>query len=372
MYPRRPCQLDWDWGKLSVDLTSTSYIPTVFLRYSELKAIAELPDSAKDILTPIFCLKPWATSELLAAAIGKIEGAFGDREYFLDIDPFYEVNEVKRTAQQEFLDLIDEGDGNQNWVDFFHSHPRAFPCLQVNHGSVEAIRNQIDCFTEMDKSFLVRLDYNNGQNFSKVIQEVCATDHSNFGFVLDAGWSRRILDRTSWLDSLVKQIVNLRGGDVPISVTGSSFPDSFADVELGATFPILERQLFRQLQQANNQAKLVYGDWASSRSPSEGGGGKPIPPRIDLATNSQWASFRCKVDDGGFVKAAKAAKDSKHYPKDLNIWATYMVESTVLDDPGGITTGKLAAAARINLHLFRQLYYDSLSLPKDTDDDYIE
>lgn len=358
---------------MTIDIRATSYIPTIFLRNAELKAVLELPDSAKDLLTPIFCLKPWMNSKLLESAMAQIEKAFGARDYFLDIDPFDPVKEVKRQAQREFLDLIDHSDENQSWVDFFDKYPRAYPCIQVNHGKPSAVRNQIDGFTEREKTFLVRLDRESGSRFADVINEVCATGHSNFGFVLDAGWSRDLLSRISWVDALVKQIVALRGSDIPVSVTGSSFPNSFTGVELGKKFPIQERLLFRQLQQNNNQARLVYGDWASSRSPSEGGGGgNPIPPRIDLATGSEWESFRCRDEDGGFLEAAKAASDSENFPQSLDIWATYMIKLTALGEPNGIRTLTKATAARINMHLYRQLYYDNFDPAPDTDDDYLE
>lgn len=358
---------------MAIDIRATSYVPTIFLRNAELQAVAELPDSAKDLLTPIFCLKPWKTAKLLEAAMAQIVKVFGDRDYFLDIDPFDPVKEVKRQAQEDFLELVDHSDDNQSWVDFFDKHPRAYPCIQVNHGELSAIRNQIDGFTAREKTFLVRLDRENGNRFTEVIQEVCRTDHSNFGFVLDAGWSRDLLSRTNWVDGLVKQIVALRGSDVPIAVTGSSFPDSFTGVDLGTTFPILERQLFKQIQQNNNQARLVYGDWASSRSPSEGGGGgNPIPPRIDLATGAEWESFRCREEDGGFLEAAEAASKSKNFPKSLHIWATYMIEATALGDPNGIRSLHKATAVRINMHLYRQLHYANFDPAPDTDDDYAE
>lgn len=358
---------------MAIDIRAASYVPTIFLRNAELQAVSELPDTAKDILTPIFCLKPWKTAKLLEAAIGQIDRVFGEREYFLDIDPFVEVKEVKRPAQREFLDLVDCSNGNQGWVDFFEKYPRAYPCIQVNHGELKAIRNQIEAFTEREKVFLVRLDHESGARFEGVIKEVCKVEHSNFGFVLDTGWSRDLLSRSAWADGLVKQIVALRGGDIPISVTGSSFPDSFAGVNLGAAFPILERQLFSQLKQANNQAMLVYGDWASSRSPTEsGGGGNPIPPRIDLATGSEWESYRCREEDGGFLGAAGAAVKSKSFPKGIHIWATYMIESTALGDPNGIRSLPKATAVRINMHLYRQLYFANFGAPPDTDDDYQE
>ena len=74
---------------MAINLFEANYVPTIFLRNAELLAVSELPEATKDILTPIFCLKPWFRSKLLSNSIKKIETSFGEgRSFFLDIDPF--------------------------------------------------------------------------------------------------------------------------------------------------------------------------------------------------------------------------------------------------------------------------------------------
>lgn len=332
--------------------------------------MAELDDVSKNKLTPIFCLKPWATAKALSRSMEKIEEVYPNRPYFLDIDPFYN-KKAKRPAQSDYYDLINDRN-NQSWIDFFDKYPNAFPSLQVNLADIAAIQNQIDSFTASEKIFLVRLDHEHGHNFSEVVRTACHVGHANFGFVLDAGWSRDLLSRANWVDGLVKQIVDLRGDDIPIVVTGSSFPSSFIKYSLGEEVDVAERRLFAQLQAANNRARLIYGDWASSRSPSEGGGGAVIPPRIDLATERTWEIFRSEYDAPEFVDLAKKVIKSPSYPTDLAIWATYMIESTALGDPNGITSLRRATAVRINMHLYRQLNFGQFDPAPNTDDDYQE
>ena len=354
------------------------------MRNAELLAVSELPDATKDILTPIFCLKPWLRSKLLSNSISKIEAAFGEeRLYFLDIDPFYSVEEAKTQAQEEFIDLIDPNDGYSNWTSFFEEHPNAFPCLQVEHADADSVRAQTAAFTDMEKAFLVRLTHGGiGRNWSNIVDAVCETQHTNYGFVVDVEWGRDILSRTAWADGIVKRIVNLKGDSIPIILSGSSFPDSFAKAEPTASANVDERLVFNNLVANNNEARLIYGDWASSRSPTEGGGGgNEIPPRIDLSTQSSWEMFRYRRDDGGFRAAAKSAMKSPKYPKNLNIWATYVIAATALDDPPGANGFKdpnkiksltRATAARINLHIYSQMHFDGYGPAPDTDDEYHE
>jgi hypothetical protein len=356
---------------LTIDIRNALYIPTIYLRNAELTAVKELPEAAKDLLCPIFCLKPWLNSNQLNTAMEKIESVFSSRKYFLDIDPWKDVGEIKRPADAQYQALIQNENGNYNWIKFFEDHPNASPCIIVNHGDLNSIINQIAEFTKAEKTFLVRLSRENGKSFDAIVDEVCLVDHSNFGFVIDVGWSRDLLALQGWANSLVKRIVSKRGDDIPIIITGSSFPDSFQKFEPGDSASLNERILFDLIKSQNNQAKLVYGDWASSRSPSEGGGGQ-IPPRIDLSTHMAWEIFRFDNDEGGFLTAAKKAKQSKAYPKHLQIWATYMIDATALGDPSGISSQFKSAAVRINLHLYQQLYFDQIEFPTNTDDDYTE
>lgn len=356
---------------MSVDLQTSAYVPTIYLRGAELLAVSELPDADKDRLTPIFCLKPWATSKFLESAMSKIQEVYPDRDYFLDIDPFYD-KEPKRPAQEDYYSLIEDTDDNQKWVDFLDKFPRAFPCLQVRHGNLSAIRHQITQFTEREKFFLVRLENESGQNLHAIIDLVCETNHSNYGFVIDAGWSRDLISRWQWVDNLVKHIVEKKGESIPIITTGSSFPNSFSSYELGESVSMRERALFAQIVQHNNQGRIIYGDWASSRSPSEGGGGGQIPPRLELPTETSWEVFRADENHEDFKDLADALASSPSYPSELNIWATYKIEATRLEDMNGINSLRTAAAVRINMHLYRQLHYDNFNPLLDTDDDYIE
>lgn len=372
---------------MAIDLFKATYVPTIFLRNAELRAVTELPDSAKDSLTPIFWLKPFPNATHLTRTIEKIETAYGeDRNYFLEIDPFFDLKDVKtrKPAHDEFESLIDATDGSANWVEFFEDHPNAYPCIQVDHGGVDGVRAQAVAFTEMERAFLVRFSFlhESGKKWLEIVDAICETTHTNFGFVVDVEWGNDILSRAEWADRIVKRIVQLRGDSIPIIMSGSSFPKDFVPFENGGAANVDERVVFNNIITNNNEARVVYGDWASSRSPSEaGGGGYAIPPRIDLATQNTWEIFRVRDEDGGFPAAAKAAMASKHYPSGVAIWATYVIAATAIDDPNGLKKNRdqnaimspaRAAATRINLHLYNQINYGNFDPAPDTDDEFQE
>ena len=172
--------------------------------------------------------------------------------------------------------------------------------------------------------------------------------------------------------------MNLRADSIPVILSGSSFPNNFAKFDGGGQAPLNERMVFDNLLALNNRARLVYGDWASSRSPSEPRPNpNPIPPRIDLPCRSSWEIFRVRDEDGGFQVAAIDALSSSEFPHDLDVWGTYVIRSTAegSDNPKDqsvIRHHSRAAAVRINLHLYRQHNFNSFEPFPDTDDDFIE
>ena len=212
---------------MSVDLTTASYVPTLFLRPAEVRAVRELPDFAKDKLCPIFCLKPWQGAKKLSAAMDKIYEVFGDRPYFLDVDYFKKTTDPDREANISFNGIKNSANGHEDWINFFAEYPQAYPCVIAHHGIENAILSQVEGFTKQEKFFLVRLSKELGENLDAVVDLVCKTEHSNFGFVVDVGWRRDLIKNEDWAASLIKRIADVRGDSIPIVLTGSSFPDFF-------------------------------------------------------------------------------------------------------------------------------------------------
>jgi hypothetical protein len=361
---------------MGVDLTNASYVPTVFLKPAELLAVSELADTDKDLLCPVFCLRPWLASNQLEKSLETIEKAYGSRAFFLEIDIYYRRDGEARPAQVDFLKLKSDQNNNAEWIQFVRERPLISPCVFSHHGVESAISAQISAFTALERTFLIRLarptieNQNYKIEVGKLIEIGCQIQHSNFGFIVDVGWSNDLIAQEMWADAVIRAIVARRGDAVPIILSGSSFPDNFVKYSGHGSISMQERDLFARLKKVNNNAKLIYGDWASARVPSERNGGGEVPPRIDLATNNTWEVFRYTEADGGYPAAAKTAMKNKSFASVANSWAAYMVQATALGGGGGISSTMRAAAVRINAHLIRQLYSNLDSPPLGSDEPY--
>jgi hypothetical protein len=356
-----------------LDFRALTYLPTIFLKNAELDAVENLPETDKSDITPIFMLKPWATASDLDRAIERIKKSFGSRPFVLDIDPYYSYadKDQERKAIQEFKELLDPNDDFINWYNYIAKIDFAIPCLRLDRSSLDCLRRQISKATSLDRGFVVYIRKDRVSNARQVIDIVLETEHSNFLIVLDAGWSRDLLDRERWTSDLILQITEQRP-EIPVTVSGSSFPDQFSKCGVGESISINERIVFSNLFRRHNAALLIYGDWGSTRPPSSGGGGNPIPPRIDLPSASDWKIYRFPVDQGGYRLAAIEASKSENWNNDLAIWGTYMIDNTKNSILPNIASTQKAAAVRINLHLHIQLRHDQPGLMFDTEDEYID
>ena len=370
-----------------VDLIQ-QYVPTVFMRGAEFQALGALPSSQKDLLTPIFHLKPFMNSKLLENSLEKIDNAFGARPFFLDLDPYYVVKDLTRNADYSFAQLRDSADAHQNWVDYIVDLPNALPCLQVAGVSSDELVEQAEKFSDLGKPFIVKILRGMGSGPNSILSELLdRVEHSNYAILLDRGYDRDILSGFEWASGILHIIRQRRGDDITCIITGSSFPRDFSGF-MGSspgTVGILERTLFDQVHLRFPTMSLIYGDWASSRPPSEGGGAKPYV-RVDLPTPTSWRIYRHPTEypsdaDRDLQRAHAASFYSEvcrwvlkdpDFLKEVDLWGYQQVIATAESTSGPIQTPYAATATRINIHLFRQAHHEQSLLPTEMDDPFIE
>lgn len=333
-----------------------------------MTALQELPEHEKDLILPTIFLRPWATSKELEKAVERIEKAFGQRSFVLDIDRFYTPTSASRQSVNDFVRMR-EAANFEEWLAFVEIFPKAIPSLRTAGVPIEGIRRQADIATEIDRGFMIRIDRDAGSNVADIAQVVSEIEHSNYLCAVDSGWSNDLLNHMLWASSVVGAVGNIRA-EVPVIVSGSSFPDTFTGVEPTGRRTIKERELFAEVARQNNTVHCLYGDWASVRPPSDESVPMTPVPRIDLATKDSWSFFRYRTNDGGYRKAAEEAIASPDWDDSLHVWGTYLVRATSEGDATEITYPGAATAARVNIHMHIQANFDDPVGYLDTEDDF--
>nr|WP_283091921.1 hypothetical protein [Magnetospirillum sulfuroxidans] len=338
------------------------------LRPSEMRALEELPNRTKDRLLPVIHLRPWLTSHRLESATGRILDAYGDRPVVIAMGEREQPNERPVHAQLEAL--RDASGGFRQWCEFFQANGNYIPAIQFSP-QVSHEEAQIARLFGFDRGLVVIIEPPALPAISRIAQRVGERTHGGQGvcFIIDFGVAGR--DHLEVAARAIGYVDTIRryAPVAAVSLSASSFPDSFVGLP---DQPIFERRLFDTLSVRDG---LIYSDRGSARVERQTGGGGQPAPRIDYPLSDQWDFFRSDDLTGfeGYQQQARrliATERRGIWNPHLRVWGTQMIERTAAGDTSAIGSPQKATAARINLHLQRQTFYDSPAVAEDTDEDW--
>lgn len=352
-------------------MNAVNYVPILDLRPAEIAALQELPEKDKDMLLPVFKLRPWVSSHNLYNSIERIDEAFGGRSAFLAISDAEPVQ--KRRAVHDELDrLRDPAVGFGAWCAFFEApeHRHFIPTLQLTD-PVE-FDQQASRMWAMGRGLAVVLE-EAAMPFGDIIAHRTATltdSGRDVFFMLDYGretsaFGRRLDSIKASIDAVLRVAQNSR-----VVLSATSFPDGFVEIH---EQPIYERLVFEELRWEYG-ARLIFSDRGSGRAVRQlGGAGQPAP-RIDLPTADHWYFFREASNDraAAYQRQAQNAVDSEFWDPKVRVWGTQLIERTAVGDSAAITSPPRAVAARINIHLHHQLHYGNAEGLYDTEEEWTD
>ncbi|MBF2755935.1 MAG: hypothetical protein ISN29_11875 [Gammaproteobacteria bacterium AqS3] len=402
------------------------YVPTLPLQSSGVMAVRHLPKVTKGRMTPCFLFPQRAKPVHLSRSLEIIERAYHQRRYFLDIDRHYSpVNK----AQSGFVNLNVSDNGLSSWTSLIEQSEWIMPCLQTEAQSIQDIENQIKVYETMGRTYCFRIlrDFP-PLNMVAILNLLSKFDPSKLVIFLEGGWTEDSFQLESWFRDLLISIISPNiDPDVPIVISCTSWPKAFSSMQGITRVPFSNRSLFQNLkadlslslvkksyeaQVANSdvsygsqtelksdgmgrvahssknaqvqelvqlgQPRLIYGDWGSTRPRGTGQIAQNQPPRIDYPTADAWYVARNKNENWGFHEAAaKMVGNAGVWCGNLGIWGEDMILRSASRYPFhqklGVTTAPKNVAARINIHLHRQAFYDEAAPGAlDLDEDWEE
>jgi len=354
-------------------LENKAYVPTLAIRASEMNGLEFLPGATKDRMTPCILLAPWVSSSTLELAIDRVERAFPNRDYFLDIDHDYVSTNLESEPQQKLKSLLDPNNAFINWTDFVAEQDNVFPCIQSRGQNEASIRMQIGRFQEIGRPYCMRIERNRfPANIEDIVAAINASGTADFSVILEGGWTNDPLSISAWFEGIMTGALREINVDVPVVLSCTSIPKLFTSFVGVTPVPFSNRQLVDQIEENSNRTKIIYGDWGSTR-PREyrGGGSRPVD-RIDYPRRGEWYISRNKDEEWDFEKAAeKLIGKSDIWDGTLGIWGEEMISQTAINEEIGIDTPQKNVAARVNIHLHRQAFYDYADLGgMDFDEDW--
>lgn len=355
-------------------LENKDYVPTLAVRASEMNGLEFLPGATKDRLTPCFLLAPWANSSSLERTITRIERAFPKRPYFLDIDRDYQLTNPESGPQQELAELLVPSNSFENWVAFVGEHERVWPCIQF-HGQTEAeIRKQIEAFQDLGRPYCLRIVRDRfPNNIDDIVDAFAAGGAADFAILLEGGWTRDPLSLAAWSLGVITESLQAIDAAVPVVLSCTSIPKMFTSFssDKPTAVPFNNRQLVEQVARSSNRARVIFGDWGSTRPREIGGFANRPLDRVDYPTEGEWYIARNKEAEWTFEDAALAIVGSPAWDGNLGIWGEEMIQNTGINQALGINTPQKNIAARTNIHLHRQAFYGQQGIdPMTFDEDW--
>ena len=247
------------------------YLPLLEIKPAEMAALEELPEKDKNLLLPVFKLKPWVGSHELSKSLERMTKAYGNRRAVLELSEAEFVRQ-RRPVHDALDALRSPGDGYEAWVEFLRSDANSFiPSAQIV-GERSDVARQIEKLYALGRGVCLRFD-KAALGFAglliDVVKRLEETGRS-FLFVLDLdAISAQTLSWDGALATTHAQRLIAKLPEAKVAVSGSSFPTSFVGLT-GQS--ILERQLHEHVQSSLGRP-IIYSDHASARIEVHPGGG---------------------------------------------------------------------------------------------------
>lgn len=357
-------------------LDHKNYVPVLHARIAEVRAFKELPEHSKDKILPVFVARPWPNAKEFARSIDRITEAVGDRAFCMDLDSEFESGSPPSAPELELATLLNPNDGFSAYYSKLAELDFAIPVFQLGSFNEASGAQQLARSQQLGRGTIVRFKPQHTGLLTSLLTVIGDSDPAGIAFMVDAGWRRDILQNQAWVLEVCRRVFD-RSPEIPLIITGSSFPATFSDVKAEKDFDIDEKVLFNAVRSSLN-ARFFYGDWGSTRQPSFDKGVKRTTPRIDVPYLNFWRVFRSEklVQNGNvretYAEVAERIVSDPDWEDTPDIWGKYLLECTAAGLPSGIKAPITASSARINLHLYLQSLAGRPSSFESTDDPYID
>ncbi|WP_084667886.1 beta family protein [Nioella nitratireducens] len=346
------------------------YVPTLCMRPAELRGLEFLPSVAKDRMMPCFLFSPWTTARTLERGMERIDDAFPNRPFLLDLDRDYDGGDWQRPVQQDFLSLLNADDAYAAWWEHWIQYDHAIPCLQLVSASRENIEGQVSNLQAVGREFCLRLRLDRlPRNLDDIIDLLVEFGTAEYSVLVEGGWTSDPLTLSAQVSGLINNTLGRLDGRVPIVISCTSAPRDYTAF-LGVTeVPFANRELLSLVRQNAQREVLIYGDWGSTK-PRENGFGRTPLPRIDYPTANSWIIARNREEDWGFDDAARAIVESGYWTGGLGIWGEEMILETAGSRGVGINSPQKNVSARVNIHMYHQAMYGDDLVGLDLEEDW--
>lgn len=373
------------------DFAPVTYFPDLLAARSEQMGYRRLSDEDKDALLPIFGLTHRRGSPDISDAVQLITDSAQGRPFLLDLDhrpapPPYEARnptdpaadarrvEAERDIQERYnallAQLLSPNDGFAAWREIVSQFPSAVPMLQHSDLQSEArsILRQAALLSRDGASIGLRIRRGAASGASQLIAQIISIldEPGQLLIILDCGQGRiHLPDRAAFARDTIQTIlgeldVTQQPGVRAVCMSNSMLQSNH---DLMRTLPNLDWRIWRS---AREVFPFAFGDYgAIPRSAAH----SAFIPRDWRATVTyplaeSWLIYRSPNmnDPEGWVEGAQAIASDDAYPPPPEAWGSTLIAAAVGGSLDGANSARFWTAAKVNLHLHRQIRYSAAQL----------
>lgn len=373
------------------------YYPALQCGFSEHLAYQKLSNEDKDAILPIFELSQRGFDADLNTGISVIKESAGDRPFLLDLckdaapapfisktkEPSKEDEEriaKQRKAQKAYngilANLLKSDDGFANWRELAGKFPSGIPVLQFRDAAVEqfAILRQGALFLKSLSNIAIRVTEESGPAAAAaIIQLIAILDEGDeLLVILDCGQGRqRKSEREEFAQKTASDI--LAGIDIQQAsqVSFACLSNTFTNPNKTGLYdyPGFEWEIWEEASQHN---PMLFGDYGATHRLKRSNTYMPSDwiASVVYPQDEGWVVYRHENarDADGWIKGAKEVV--AHEPHQaLDAWGYEMLANAAKGRIEGVDSARFWHAAKINMHIHRQIGYAAGNLAGLGDDD---
>lgn len=384
-----------------VDFSNFTYYPDLRCTNGELVGYRRLSDEDKTAILPIFGLGWLGFNVDFSQVATRLRESVGERSFILDLDhrpapPSYvsqhpqdpDAQERRlaneRPAQEAYNarleQLLSPVDGFVAWREFSSTFPSAVPMIQYRDPDSESasILRQAARFSALGGSIAIRVALSDVELLRPIILQIIAILEApeRLLIVVDAGQGRRGIENrgaaAAGFLSSIGEVLDISDSARLIAVLiSNSFTTSSHD-EM-RIIPNLDWRLWRAAREA---FPFLYGDYGAT--PRANVNASYIPPdtkpTVVFPLDEDWLVYRALDlnNPQGWVDGAEAVVAHDRYDGPIAAWGNSIISQAEGGDLSGIDSARHWRAAKVNLHIYRQIRHsrDLLSdgVPLDLDE----
>lgn len=379
-----------------LDFSEFYYFPSLQSSDAEHLGYRKLSDADKDRIVPIFEISQRPKELNLQGALELIADSAENRPFILDLcrEPlpapkmaknpkdadaakqrYDEACKIQAAHNTILEDLLNPTGGYKRWRALVSEFPNAIPAIQFRDAaSGLQVLKEASLLSQQSETLAIRVSTKDDPLIASVIAQILSILESadRLLIIADTGYGRQSLSKraahASDLLTTIQSHIDLLDAPLLRAVCMSnSFPQLSHDGML--EIPIQDWTLW---EEARETFPFMFGDYGATHR-YLATGFQPFDWRasVVLPLEKAWIAFRDpnSKDRAGWIDGSKAILDVPDVKPLPDTWGSGIIQQAADGNLSNIDVAKVWYAAKVNIHLHRQIEFAKKTIQNYTDDE---